>query len=161
MHPSKFSYFTPHSLEEAVGLLIEHGEAKLLAGGHSLVPAMKLRLMTPEYLIDLRHIPGLKGIRRDGETVVIGALTVHADVAESPVVRELLPGLAEAAGVIGDVQVRNRGTMGGSVAHADPAADFPVMLTTLGASFLLVSQAGSRVVSADDFFVDFFVDFDF
>ena len=157
MHPASFGYHAPRSLEEAFGLLQEHGEdGKLLAGGHSLIPAMKLRLTQPEHLIDLRQIPGLTGIRVDGENLVIGALTTHTEVATSEAVRRLLPGLADTASVIGDLQVRNRGTMGGSVAHADPAADLPVTLTALSASLALASPAGERMVAADDFFVDFF-----
>jgi carbon-monoxide dehydrogenase medium subunit len=107
-------------------------------------------------LIDLGPVPGLRGIRLDGDTLAIGALTVHADVLSSDLVRKHLPGLADAASVIGDLQVRNRGTIGGSVAHNDPGADFPVILTALNASFTLVSQSGGRTVAADDFFVDFF-----
>jgi carbon-monoxide dehydrogenase medium subunit len=117
---------------------------------------MKLRLASPRTLIDLGTIPGLRGVRIDGDTLVIGALTVHADVASSDLVRKRLPGLAEAASVIGDVQVRNRGTIGGSVAHADPAADLPVILTALNASFVLQSLSGKRAVVADDFFTDFY-----
>src|SRR5713226_3534678 len=117
---------------------------------------MKLRLASPGYLIDIGRVPGLSGVRVDGETLAIGALTVHADVASSELVRQRLPGLAEAASVIGDVQVRNRGTIGGSVAHADPAADFPVILSALAASFVLQSPSGRRTVAADKFFLDFF-----
>lgn len=157
MHPASFGYHAPSSLEEAFGLLREHGEdGKLLAGGHSLIPAMKLRLTQPEVLIDLRRIPGLSGIREDGQALVIGALTTHTEVGTSETVRRLLPGLADTASVIGDLQVRNRGTMGGSVAHADPAADLPVTLTALNASFVLASSGGERTVPADDFFADFF-----
>lgn len=157
MFPVSFGYFAARSLEEALDLLTKHGDdAKLLAGGHSLIPAMKLRLASPRYLIDLGHVPGLSGVRIDGETLAIGALTVHADVAASELVRRRLPGLAEAAAVIGDVQVRNRGTIGGSVAHADPAADFPVILTALNASFVLQSPSGKRTVAAEDFFIDFY-----
>ena len=157
MHPASFGYDAPGSLEEAFGLLRQHGEdAKLLAGGHSLLPAMKLRLTQPEVLIDLSRIPGLSGIRRDGDTLIIGALTTHTEVATSETVRGLLPGLADTASVIGDLQVRNRGTMGGSVAHADPGADLPVTLTALNVSFVLTSSGGERTVAADDFFVDFF-----
>jgi len=138
-------------------LLGKHGEdGKLLAGGHSLIPAMKLRLTTPRYLIDLGTIPGLSGVRLDGDVLVIGALTVHADVASSDLVRKHLPGLSDAALAIGDVQVRNRGTIGGSVAHADPGADFPVILTALAASFVLQSPSGSRTVAAENFFIDFY-----
>jgi carbon-monoxide dehydrogenase medium subunit len=158
MHPASFAYFAPRSLPEALDLLSQYGdEAKLLAGGHSLLPAMKLRLLEPRYLIDLGQLPDLTGVRRDGDALAIGALTVHADVAASDLVRQHLPGLVDAASVIGDMQVRNRGTIGGSVAHADPAADFPVILTALNASFVLISPAGSRTVPADDFFLDFFI----
>jgi aerobic carbon-monoxide dehydrogenase medium subunit len=157
MFPASFGYVAAHSVEEALQLLTQQGEeAKLLAGGHSLIPAMKLRLASPRTLIDLGTIPGLRGVRIDGDSLAIGALTVHADVASSDLVRQRLPGLAEAASVIGDVQVRNRGTIGGSVAHADPAADLPVILTALNASFVLQSMSGSRTVAADDFFTDFY-----
>jgi carbon-monoxide dehydrogenase medium subunit len=157
MFPASFGYVAAHSVEEALQLLTRQGEdAKLLAGGHSLIPAMKLRLASPRILIDLGTIPGLRGVRIDGDTLAIGALTVHADVAASDLVRRRLPGLAEAASVIGDVQVRNRGTVGGSVAHADPAADLPVILTALNASFVLQSVSGNRTVAADDFFTDFY-----
>ena len=157
MFPASFGYVAARSVEEALQLLTQQGEdAKLLAGGHSLIPAMKLRLASPRTLIDLATIPGLRGVRIDGDTLVIGALTVHADVASSDLVRKRLPGLAEAASVIGDVQVRNCGTIGGSVAHADPAADLPVILTALNASFVLQSVSGSRAVVADDFFTDFY-----
>jgi carbon-monoxide dehydrogenase medium subunit len=157
MFPASFGYVPAHSVEEALQLLTQQGEdAKLLAGGHSLIPAMKLRLASPRTLIDLGTIPGLRGVRIDGDTMAIGALTVHADVASTDLVQKRLPGLAEAASVIGDVQVRNRGTIGGSVAHADPAADLPVILTALNASFVLQSMSGSRAVAADDFFTDFY-----
>lgn len=157
MFPANFGYFSARSVEEAADLLNKHGEdAKLLAGGHSLIPAMKLRLAAPRYLIDLDQVPGLRGIRLEGSVLVIGALTVHADVASSDLVRRRLPGLAEAASVIGDVQVRNRGTIGGSVAHADPAADFPVILTALNASLVSVSPSGKRTIPVAEFFVDFY-----
>lgn len=157
MFPASFGYVAAHSVEEALQLLSQHGEdAKLLAGGHSLIPAMKLRLSSPRTLIDLGTVPGLCGVRLDGDTLVIGALTVHADVASSELVQRHLPGLVDAASVIGDLQVRNRGTIGGSVAHADPGADFPVILTALSASFVLQSSSGSRTVAADDFFIDFY-----
>ena len=157
MFPASFGYVAAHSVEEALQLLAEHGEgAKLLAGGHSLIPAMKLRLSSPHTLIDLGTVTGLRGVRMDGNGLVIGALTVHTDVASAELVRKHLPGLADAASVIGDVQVRNRGTIGGSVAHADPGADFPVILTALNASFVLQSTSGNRTVAADDFFIDFY-----
>jgi aerobic carbon-monoxide dehydrogenase medium subunit len=157
MHPASFGYVAARSLEEALELLSKYGEeAKLLAGGHSLIPAMKLRLASPRYLIDLGRLPGLSGVRIDGEILAIGALTVHADVASSEIIRRRLPGLADAASVIGDLQVRNRGTIGGSAAHADPAADLPVILTALNASFVLTSASGKRTVGAEDFFIDFY-----
>ena len=157
MFPASFGYVAARSVDQALELLARHGEdAKLLAGGHSLIPAMKLRLASPRILIDLSTVPGLRGARVAGDTLVIGALTVHADVASSDLVCKYVPGLADAASVIGDMQVRNRGTVGGSVAHADPAADFPVILTALNASFVLQSASGSRTVTADDFFIDFY-----
>ena len=157
MFPASFGYVAAHSVEEALELLTQHGEdSKLLAGGHSLIPAMKLRLAAPRTLIDLGTVVGLRGVRTDGNTLVIGALTVHTDVASSELVRKHLLGLADAASVIGDVQVRNCGTIGGSIAHADPGADFPVILTALNASFVLQSTSGSRTMAADDFFIDFY-----
>ena len=157
MFPANFGYVAARTVEEALLLLTKHGEdGKLLAGGHSLIPAMKLRLQSPQTLIDLGTVRGLRGVRADGNQLVIGALTVHADVASSDLVRKHLPGLAEAASVIGDVQVRNRGTIGGSVAHADPAADLPVILTALNAAFVVQSSAGNRTIAVDDFFTDFY-----
>ncbi len=157
MFPASFGYHAARSIDEALQLLTRYGEdAKLLAGGHSLIPAMKLRLTAPRYLIDIGRVPGLSGIRIDGDALAIGALTLHADIVHSDLVRQRVPGLSDAAGVIGDVQVRNRGTIGGSVAHADPAADFPVILTALNASFVAVSPSGKRIISVDDFFVDFY-----
>ena len=157
MFPASFGYVPARSVEEALQLMAQHGEeGKLLAGGHSLIPAMKLRLTSPRTLIDLGTVPGLSGVRVEGNDLVIGALTVHAGVASSDLVRKHLPGLADAASVIGDMQVRNRGTVGGSVAHADPAADLPVILTALNTSFVVQSSSGSRVLAVDDFFTDFF-----
>jgi aerobic carbon-monoxide dehydrogenase medium subunit len=157
MFPASVGYVAAHSVEEALQLLTKHGDdTKLLAGGHSLIPAMKLRLASPRTLIDLGTVPCLRGVRMDGDTLAIGALTVHTDVASAEPVQKHLPGLADAASVIGDVQVRNRGTIGGSIAHADPGADFPVILTALNASFVLQSTSGSRSVAADDFFIDFY-----
>jgi carbon-monoxide dehydrogenase medium subunit len=157
MFPASFGYVAARSVEEALQLMAEHGEeGKLLAGGHSLIPAMKLRLAAPRMLIDLGTVPGLSAIRVDGNDLVIGTLTVHADIAGSELVRKHLPGLADAAALIGDVQVRNRGTIGGSVAHADPAADLPVILTALNASFIVQSANGGRTLGVDDFFTDFY-----
>ena len=157
MFPANFNYIAARSVDEALQLMAKHGEeGKLLAGGHSLIPAMKLRLSSPRTLIDLGTVPGLQRIKIDGADLVIGALTVHADVATSELVRKHMPGLADAASVIGDMQVRNRGTIGGSVAHADPGADFPVILTALNASFVTQSSLGNRTIAADDFFTDFY-----
>ena len=122
MFPASFGYVAAYSVEEALQLLTKHGEdAKLLAGGHSLIPAMKLRLSSPRTLIDLGTVPGLRGVRIDGDVLSIGALTVHADVASSELVQKHLPGLVDAASVIGDMQVRNRGTVGGSLARRSGA----------------------------------------
>ncbi len=157
MFPASFGYVAAHSVEEALDLLARHGEdAKLLAGGHSLIPAMKLRLAAPRTLIDLGSVSALRGIRTDGDALVIGATTVHAEILSSDLVRRHAPGLADAASVIGDLQVRNRGTIGGSAAHNDPGADFPVILTALDAAFALMSSSGLRTVVADEFFTDFF-----
>ena len=157
MFPANFGYVAAKSVDEALQLLAKHGEeGKLLAGGHSLIPAMKLRLTAPRTLIDLGTVPGLSGVKLDGSNLIIGALTVHADVASSELVRKHMPGLADAASLIGDMQVRNRGTIGGSVAHADPAADLPVILTALNASFIARSSSGSRSIAADEFFTDFY-----
>lgn len=157
MFPASFGYVAARSVAEALELMAKHGEdGKLLAGGHSLIPAMKLRLQSPRTLIDLGTVAELRGIREDAGQLVIGALTVHADVAASELVRKYLPGLSDAASVIGDVQVRNRGTIGGSVAHADPAADLPVILTALNATLVAQSPSGSRDIAVDDFFTDFY-----
>jgi len=157
MFPARFGYVAARSVEDALELMAKHGEdGKLLAGGHSLIPAMKLRIQSPRTLIDLGTVAGLRGIRLENNELVIGALTVHSDVAASDLVRKHLPGLADAASVIGDMQVRNRGTIGGSVAHADPGADFPVILSALNAAFVVQSAAGTRTISVDDFFTDFF-----
>jgi carbon-monoxide dehydrogenase medium subunit len=157
MFPANFGYVAARSVEEALQLMAKHGEdGKLLAGGHSLIPAMKLRLQSPQTLIDLGTVPGLRGVSVDAGHLVIGALTVHTDVASSDLLREHVAGLAEAAAVIGDVQVRNRGTIGGSLAHADPAADLPVVLAALNASFVAQSPTGKRTIGVDDFFTDFY-----
>jgi carbon-monoxide dehydrogenase medium subunit len=157
MFPASFGYVAAHSVNEALELVAQHGEeGKILAGGHSLIPAMKLRLSSPRFLIDIGALPELRGIKIEDGNLVIGAMTVHADIAGSDLVRKHVPGLADAAVVIGDLQVRNRGTIGGSVAHADPGADFPVILTALNASFIVQSGGGARTIAVDDFFTDFF-----
>jgi carbon-monoxide dehydrogenase medium subunit len=153
--PAEFAYHAPASLEEALDLLAD-GDARPLAGGHSLLPAMKLRLAEPGALVDLRGVPGLDGIARDGDELVVGALARHAAVASSEVVREACPALAQAAALIGDRQVRNRGTIGGSLAHADPGADYPTAVTALGATIVAAGKGGERTLPAGDFFTGVF-----
>lgn len=150
MHPGKFEYHKAGSVNEAVSL--GGGDASFLAGGHSLIPAMKLRLSEPGIVVDISGIDDLKGISRDGDTIKIGALTTHSEVASSDVVKDGCAALAEAAGMIGDPQVRNRGTIGGNVAHADPASDYPGILVALGATIVTNSQS----VAAEDFFTGLF-----
>jgi carbon-monoxide dehydrogenase medium subunit len=155
--PTEFEYQRATSLDDALSrLAAAKGAAKLLAGGHSLVPLMKLRLSEPQLLIDIGRVPGLAGIREEGGAIVIGAGTVHHAVATSAIVQAQCPALADAAAAIGDPQVRNRGTMGGSVAHADPAADYPAALIAAGAEIELKGPKGARAVKAEDFFVDLF-----
>jgi aerobic carbon-monoxide dehydrogenase medium subunit len=153
MIPAAFEYVRATSLDDALAKLKAGGAgAKLVAGGHSLVPLMKLRLSEPGVLVDIGRIPDLAGIReRDGK-IVIGAATVHHDVATSPLIRERCPMMAEAAATIGDPQVRNRGTIGGSVAHADPASDLPAVLVALDAEIHMKGPNGWRAAAASDFF---------
>jgi carbon-monoxide dehydrogenase medium subunit len=153
MYPEKFDYYRAGSVAEALSLLGEHPEAKLLAGGHSLLPVMKLRLTHPGALIDIGRIAELRGIAAEGDAIKIGALTTHAEVAGSEQIQRHCPILAEAAGKIGDPQVRNKGTIGGNVAHADPASDLPAVLQVLGATFHLAGPRGERTVRSEDFFV--------
>ena len=155
MIPQEFEYTAPATLHEALAL-IEGGERKILAGGLSLIPLMKLRLAAPGEVVDLARVPGIGGISESGGTVRIGAMATHHEVEVSPVIRAKCPLLGETASHIGDVQVRNMGTMGGSVAHADPAADYPAALVALEARFRLVSAKSDRMVDASDFFVDAF-----
>src|SRR5262250_2385340 len=153
MIPSPFDYDRATTLDEAVAkLAAANGGAKLIAGGHSLVPLMKLRLAEPKVLIDIGRIAGLSGIREDNGRIEIGAGTVHHDVAVSALLRRECPAVAEAAGSIGDQQVRNRGTLGGSLAHADPAADYPAAMLAVDADIHLQGTKGSRSVKASDFF---------
>jgi carbon-monoxide dehydrogenase medium subunit len=155
MYPTSFDYHKPRTLAEAADLLKKDPEAKLLAGGHSLLPAMKLRLATPTALVDLAGIKDLAGIAKAGDAVRIGALTTHATVAGSDVVRSSCALLAETAAHIGDFQVRNRGTIGGSVAHADPASDYPTALTALGAT-VETGGAASRKLPIEGFYTGLF-----
>jgi carbon-monoxide dehydrogenase medium subunit len=155
MIPTTFEYQRATSLEDAVAKLgASNGSGKLIAGGHSLIPLMKLRLSEPGLLIDISRIPGLSGIREKDGKIEIGASTVHHDIATSGVVRQRCPMLAEAAAEIGDPQVRNRGTIGGSVAHADPAADYPAVVIALDAEIHIIGPRGWRAVRAHDFFQD-------
>jgi aerobic carbon-monoxide dehydrogenase medium subunit len=155
--PAPFEYVQAKSAGHALELLAEHGDdAKLLAGGHSLLPMMKLRLAMPSVLVDIGRLDELAGVRADNGELVIGATTKHADLAADALVRTEAPLLAYAAAQVGDPQIRHRGTIGGSLSHADPAADLPMALVALGGSVELRGPAGSRVVTADDFFEGFF-----
>jgi carbon-monoxide dehydrogenase medium subunit len=155
--PARFDYVAADSAAHAIDLLGRRGDdAKVLAGGHSLLPMMKLRLAAPAVLVDITRASGLSGISADGGDLVIGATTRHADLAASPLVRAEAPLLAHAASLVGDPQIRHRGTIGGSLAHADPAADLPMALVALGGSVELTGQDGTRRVAADDFFTGFF-----
>ncbi len=155
MIPSAFDYYAPKTVAEAVALLQQYGEeAKVLAGGQSLLPLLKLRLATPRVVVDLGRIPDLAYIRQDGNEVAIGAMTRHETVEQSEVVRRHCRLLAATAATIGDVQVRNRGTIGGSLAHADPAGDFPAAVLAAEARLKVVGPGGERWIAAEDFFVD-------
>src|SRR5215471_19371144 len=155
MIANPFTYEAPASVAEALTFL-EQDSAKILAGGMSLIPLMKLRLASPETVIDLSRIPSLNTINESNGVLTIGAMATHHAVEASPLVRSKCPLLAECAAHIGDIQVRNMGTIGGSVAHADPAADYPAALVALEAKFRLASRNGERVAEASDFFVDAF-----
>ncbi|MBI2988638.1 MAG: xanthine dehydrogenase family protein subunit M [Deltaproteobacteria bacterium] len=155
MIPAPFDHITPVTLDEAIRALTSHGEeAKLLAGGHSLLPLMKLRLASPKLLIDLSKIPGLAGIRQEGDKMTVGALTTHYQIESSELLKEKCPLLPQTARVIGDVQVRNRGTIGGSLAHADPAADLAAAMLALGAELRVRGAQGERWLKAEEFFLD-------
>ena len=155
MHAAPFDYTRPSTVDEAIALLSRHGEdAKVLAGGHSLIPAMKLRLAQPKVVVDIGRIAGLSYVREAGGRVAIGAMTTHADIEASRLLTQKCPLLPETAGHIGDVQVRNKGTIGGSLVHADPAADYPAAILALEAEIDLAGPRGRRTVAAADFFVD-------
>jgi len=154
MKPAPFEYDDPQTVDEALDLLARHGaECKVLAGGQSLVPLMNFRLARPGRLIDINGVNELSGIRRDGGTLVVGAMTRHSEVERSNVIAESWPLLHEAIGWVGHAQIRNRGTVGGSVAHADPAAELPAAFASLDARFQLRSKRGSRVLGWQQFFV--------
>lgn len=157
MIPTAFDYARATSVDDAIAKLgAAKGDAKLIAGGHSLVPVMKLRLSEPGLLIDIARIPGLSEIKMNGERVQIGAGTVHSDVAASLLLRNVCPVIAETAAEIGDPQVRNRGTLGGSLAHADPAADYPAAMLALDAEIHVKGPKGWRAIRADQFFQGLF-----
>src|SRR4029079_19098872 len=157
MISTPFDYARATSLEDALAkLAASGGDAKLIAGGHSLVPLMKLRLSEPKILIDIARIPGLAGIQEKDQQIEIGAGTVHHDVASSALLQRVCPAIAECAASIGDPQVRNRGTLGGSLAHADPSADYPAVMLALDAELHMKSAKGWRVVKAHDFFQGLF-----
>jgi carbon-monoxide dehydrogenase medium subunit len=153
MYPPNIEYVRANSIGEALDLLGQHENARLLAGGHSLIPALKLRVADAGMFVDIGRIDGLKGISSTGGMASIGPLTTHADVARSG---DVPAGLSEAAGTIGDPQVRNRGTVGGNIAHADPGSDLPTILTALGATVQLQSSTGTRSVPAAEFFTGLF-----
>jgi carbon-monoxide dehydrogenase medium subunit len=152
MYSASFDYYRAGSVGEAQKLLQQHPGAKVLAGGHSLIPLLKMRLTAPPALIDIGRIPELKGITASGGTIRIGALTTHAELAASSVLKSGCPVLSEAAAHIGDAQVRNCGTIGGNVAHADPASDLPTVLLALDARFTAAGPKGERMIPASDFF---------
>ncbi|WP_330260545.1 xanthine dehydrogenase family protein subunit M [Streptomyces murinus] len=156
MIPPAFEYARPESVEEAVRLLGEAGdEAKVLAGGQSLLALLRLRLAFPELVVDVGRIPGLRGVREEGETLVIGALTTHHEVIHDPLVRRHAGLLAEATATVADPAVRHRGTLGGSLAHADPAGDLPAIVLALDGELVAVGPGGRRTVPAREFFVDY------
>ncbi len=152
MYSANFDYHRARSLSDAQRLLAAHPGAKLLAGGHSLIPLMKLRLAAPPALVDIGRIPELRGISRSGDTIRIGALTTHAEIAASADVHKSAAALSEAAGLVGDPAVRSRGTIGGNIAHADPASDLPTVLVALDARIVAIGPAGERTIPADGFF---------
>jgi aerobic carbon-monoxide dehydrogenase medium subunit len=155
MIPAAFEYHAPKTLDEALRLVERHGdEAKLLAGGHSLLPLMRLRLATPRYVIDIGHLRGMSYIREENGQIAIGALTTHSEIENSALLATKCPLLCETASHIGDVQVRNRGTIGGSLAHADPGADYPAAILALDAELIAANTSGTRTIPARDFFVD-------
>jgi carbon-monoxide dehydrogenase medium subunit len=154
--PARFDYARPDSLEEAIAILAEHGDdAKILAGGHSLLPLMKLRLATPSVLVDVGRLTGLSSVRDTGDEIAIGGLTRHHDVEHHPLVQQHVPLISAAAAEVGDPQVRHRGTLGGSLAHGDPASDLPAVVLALRGRIVVRGSGGERVIAADDFFEAF------
>jgi carbon-monoxide dehydrogenase medium subunit len=157
MIPAKFDYVAPTSVEDALSALAEHGdEAKLMAGGQSLLPVLRMRLNAPEMVIDLGRIESLKGVREDGDALVIGALTTHSEMVTNDLVKQHALLLSKAAAEVADNQIRHRGTFGGALAHADPAGDMGAAVLALDGEFVIQGSGGSRTVGAADFFVDLF-----
>ena len=158
MIPAQFDYEAPTSVEEALSLLADAGdrEVKVLAGGQSLLPVLRLRMAAPELVVDLGRIPELRGVRDEGDVLAIGAMTTHDDVTREPLIRQHALLLAEAASTVADPQVRHLGTFGGALAHADPAGDMPAPALALDAQFVVAGSGGRRTVPASEFFVDLF-----
>jgi carbon-monoxide dehydrogenase medium subunit len=154
MIPASFDYKRANTLDEALSLLAQNDEAKILAGGHSLIPAMKLRLTQPPLLVDISRIPELSYVREENGQIRIGAATTHYQIESSELLKQICPLLPQCAAHIGDVQVRNKGTIGGSAAHADPAGDWPAAILALNAELVVASKSGERTIKAEDFFVD-------
>jgi carbon-monoxide dehydrogenase medium subunit len=156
MIPAPFAYARPTTLDEALQAVASGGEdVKILAGGQSLIPVMRLRLAAPETVVDLTRVPELRGVRDDGDAIVIGAMTTHSDVLSDPLIAEHAPLIAEATETVADRQVRHRGTFGGALAHADPAGDLPAVALALDAEFVIAGPGGRRTVPAAEFFVDY------
>jgi carbon-monoxide dehydrogenase medium subunit len=154
MIPAPFDYARANTLEEALNLLAQNEDAKILAGGHSLIPAMKFRLTQPSLLVDIARIKELSYIREEDGQICIGAATTHYQIESSDLLKQICPLLPDCASHIGDVQVRNKGTIGGSIAHADPAGDWPAAVIALNAELKVISNNGARTINANDFFVD-------
>ena len=156
MLPNTVDYYRASSVSDALSVLKANPDAKILAGGHSLIPAMKLRLNSPSMVIDIANLSDLNYIKEEGENICIGAMTTHGQIAHSSLLADKLPLFTETADVIGDVQVRNMGTIGGSIAHADPSADWPAALLAANASIVVTNGDETRTIPATDFFVGFF-----
>lgn len=157
MIPAPFDYLAPTTVEDAVAALVEHGDdAKILGGGQSLLPVLRMRLNAPEMVIDLGRIDAIRGVRDDGDAIVIGAMTTHSTVGSDPLVAEHAALVSKAVEHLADAQIRHRGTFGGALAHADPAGDLGAPALALGAQFVIAGPGGTRTVEADDFFVDLF-----
>jgi len=155
--PAQFDYVAPTTLEEALSVLAEHGDdAKIIAGGQSLLPVLRMRLNAPEMVVDLGRIEALRGVRDDGDAIVVGAMTTHNDVLHDPLVQDNAFVIIKAVELLADPQVRHRGTFGGALSHADPAGDLGAPCLALDAEFVIAGSSGERTVAADDFFVDLF-----